>query len=214
MKNLKDIKAFLFDLDGVLIDSESEYTKIWNAIEQQFPTGIDNFPIVIKGTTLEDILSTYFMDKETRKKVEKELYRLEKAMKYTYSPGARQLLLNLKEKNIPVALVTSSNSDKMKHLYNDIPEFSSFFDAIIVGEMVEHSKPNPEGYLKAAALLGINPEECVVVEDSLQGIKAGRNSGATVIGIAGTLPEEVLRPEADVLFNNIQELADYAAASL
>ena len=214
MKNLKDIKAFLFDLDGVLIDSESEYTKIWNAIEQQFPTGIDNFPIVIKGTTLEDILSTYFMDKETRKKVEKELYRLEKAMKYTYSPGARQLLLNLKEKNIPVALVTSSNSDKMKHLYNDILEFSSFFDAIIVGEMVEHSKPNPEGYLKAAALLGINPEECVVVEDSLQGIKAGRNSGATVIGIAGTLPEEVLRPEADVLFNNIQELADYAAASL
>lgn len=204
--NIVNANAFLFDLDGVLIDSETEYTRIWEKIEKKFPTGVKDFAIKIKGTTLEDILSTYFPEPETRKQVEKELYRLEGEMIYKYAPGARELLQTLKAKNIPMALVTSSNSDKMEHLYRDIPEIKSFFEKIIVGEMVCHSKPDPEGYLTAAKELGVNPEECCVVEDSLQGVRAGKSATSTVVGIAGTLPKYILEPEADIVLENIGEL--------
>lgn len=199
-------KAVLFDLDGVLIDSEREYTKIWETIEKNFPTGIDNFAIKIKGTTLEDILDRYFPDSKVRKEVEIMLYKLEGEMVYQYCPGARELLISLKNRGIPMALVTSSNSDKMEHLYRDIPEIKEFFKSIIVGEMVVESKPSPEGYLKAAAAIGIDPTQCIVVEDSLQGVRAGKNAGAYVVGIAGTLPAATLAVEADIVVNNISEI--------
>lgn len=89
--------ACLFDLDGVLIDSERMYTKIWEAIEKEFPTGVENFAYKIKGTTLEDILDRYFPDPEIRKKVTSEIYRLEGMMIYGPKPGAMELLDALKD---------------------------------------------------------------------------------------------------------------------
>ncbi len=205
--NIKTVKAFLFDLDGVLIDSESEYTKIWETIEKKFPTGIENFAIKIKGTTLEDILSTYFPDSSMREEVEKELYRLESEMVYKYSRGAKRLLDILAKRQVPMVLVTSSNSDKMSHLYCDIPEIKNYFKTVIVGEMVKNSKPAPDGYLMAAKALNVLPEDCIVVEDSLQGIRAGKRAGAFVVGVAGTLPSSSIESEADLVVENIEQLA-------
>lgn len=190
-------KAFLFDLDGVVIDSERQYTEIWEEIERHYPTGVANFAMRIKGTTLEDILSHYFPQPEVRLEVEKMLYRLEGEMVYCYRPGSKEFLDELRANKIPMALVTSSNSDKMEHLYRDIPEIKDYFDTIIVGDMVSKSKPDPEGYLKAAAILGIDPKDCVVVEDSLQGIRAGRAAGAYVIGVTGTIPGDLIEAESD-----------------
>lgn len=204
MRDMK--KAYLFDLDGVVIDSERQYTEIWQEIERHYPTGVENFAMRIKGTTLDDILSHYFPQPDVRKGVEKMLYRLEGEMVYRYRPGSKQFLDKLKANKIPMALVTSSNSDKMKHLYRDIPEIAAYFDTIILGDMVSNSKPDPEGYLKVAEFLGVDPKDCVVVEDSLQGIHAGKNAGAYVIGITGTIPNEVLRSEADEVVESLEEI--------
>lgn len=196
----------LFDLDGVLIDSERLYTKIWEAIEVQWPTGVDNFAYKIKGTTLEDILDHYFPDEKVRADVVKELYRLEGLMIYTPIKGAVEFIDAMREREIPVALVTSSNDLKMQHLWNDMPGFKEKFDVIITGDEVTHSKPNPEGYLTAAERLGVNPERCAVFEDSLQGVKAGKAAGAYVVGVAGTLKAEDIAPYSDVVVNAVADV--------
>ena len=72
-----DTIGFLFDLDGVIIDSEREYTRIWHAIDQKFPTGVENFEYVIKGRTLTEILDTFFPDRDTHPKVTDMLNEME-----------------------------------------------------------------------------------------------------------------------------------------
>lgn len=204
MKANKDI-ACLFDLDGVLVDSERIYTKIWEAIEKQWPTGIENFTYKIKGTTLEDILERYF-PKEVREEVTKELIRLEGMMIYGPLPGAIEFLDALRTRGIPIALVTSSNGLKMDHLWHDMPGFKEKFDVVITGDEVERSKPDPEGYLAAASALGVDPKRCAVFEDSLQGVKAGKAAGAFVIGVAGTLKASDIQPYSDIVVNAVADI--------
>ena len=204
MKANNDI-ACLFDLDGVLVDSERIYTKIWEAIEKQWPTGIENFAYKIKGTTLEDILERHFPE-DAREDITKELLRLEGMMIYGPMPGAIELIDALKAKGIPVALVTSSNGLKMDHLWHDMPGFKEKFDVIITGDEVSNSKPDPEGYLAAAKALGVDPKRCAVFEDSLQGVKAGNAAGAFVIGVAGTLKASDIQPFSDIVVNAVADI--------
>ena len=204
MKANNDI-ACLFDLDGVLVDSERIYTKIWEAIEKQWPTGIENFAYKIKGTTLEDILERHFPE-DAREDITKELLRLEGMMIYGPMPGAIEFIDALKAKGIPVALVTSSNGLKMDHLWHDMPGFKEKFDVIITGDEVSNSKPDPEGYLAAAKALGVDPRRCAVFEDSLQGVKAGNAAGAFVIGIAGTLKASDIQPFSDIVVNAVADI--------
>lgn len=198
--------GFLFDLDGVLIDSEREYSKIWTQVNKEYPTGKESLEKIIKGCTLDKILDDHYPDLEVREKVVKRLYELEKLMKYEYLPGARELLMALKEKGQPIVLVTSSNDIKMAHLDEEIPELRGLFDFIVTADLISHSKPNPEGYLLGASKINRDSRNCIVFEDSLQGVKAGRNSGAYVVGVAGTLPREVLAPYSDIVIDSLTEL--------
>ena len=203
----KDSKyGFLFDLDGVLIDSEKEYSRIWATVNKEFPTGVTDLEVKIKGCTLDKILADYFPDTAIREKVVRRLYELEGRMHYEYLPGARELLQDLADKDIAMALVTSSNEDKMKHLDEELPELRNMFDKVVTADLITKSKPDPEGYLKGASLLGKNIRDCVVFEDSLQGVKAGKAAGALVIGVAGTLPQEVLAPYSDIVIHSLEEL--------
>lgn len=196
--------GFLFDLDGVLIDSETAYSEIWTRIEREYPTGIEDFARKIKGTTLEKILSDNYPDASTRAKVEARLYELEGQMSYKPLPGAIELLMTLNERGIPAVIVTSSNDKKMQHLWSDLPDFRQYFRKIVDGDMVTHSKPDPEGYLLGASLIDRKPEHCVVLEDSLQGVKAGHNSGAYVVGVAGTLPAETIAPYCNMVVDTLE----------
>lgn len=195
----------MFDLDGVLIDSELEYTRIWGEIESQFPTGIENFAEKIKGQTLKKILDDNFKKKD-REEIILLLHKKEKEMTYKYCPGAKEFLTELRKEGVPAAVVTSSDDIKMAHLYRDLPEFRSGIDIIIDATRVKKSKPDPEGYLLAAATLGVEISNCVVFEDSIQGVRAGNASGAYVVGIAGTKKREELEPFSDLVVDSIEEL--------
>lgn len=198
--------GFLFDLDGVLIDSEKEYSKIWSQVNCEYPSGTPSLEKIIKGCTLDKILDDHYPDPEIRVKVVKRLYELEKLMKYDYTPGAEYLLKKLKELKQPIALVTSSNDDKMAHLDEEIPELRGLFDYIVTADQISKSKPDPEGYLLGAEKIDRDIRNCVVFEDSLQGVKAGKASGAFVIGVAGTLPKETLAPYSDIVIDSLTEL--------
>lgn len=204
-KNLNEI-GFLFDLDGVIIDSETEYTHIWNQINEEFPSGHNNLAYIIKGCTLPKILNDYYPDPSTQKKVAERLHSLENQMKYEFLPYAFEFLENLKDKGYKCALVTSSDNEKMSHLWIQQPLLKNFFDYIVTGSQVKNSKPSPEGYLLASKKINCFPHNCIVFEDSLQGVTAGRNAGSKVVGISGTLPSEILAPYSNIVINNFNDI--------
>ncbi len=198
------MEAILFDLDGVIIDSETEYTTIWSEIERLFPTGVQDFARVIKGTTLPDILNTYFPAQQ-HEAVTAQLRQREAQMQYEYCPGAYTLLKALKESEIQTAIVTSSKADKMQYLRQLHPELFDMVDVVIDADSVTRSKPDPQGYQLAMQALQTTPAKCIVIEDSLQGVRAGKNAGAYVIGLTGTMGRNIIAPEADLCIDSLQE---------
>lgn len=197
--------GFLFDLDGVLIDSEPEYTRIWSEIDQQYPTGIDNFAIKIKGQTLPEILNSNYPE-SLHEAVINLLNEKEQLMHYEWLPGAKETLDYLKSKGYGCILVTSSNEMKMRHLRDERPELPEYFREIVTADKISRSKPDPEGYLLGAKMLGLSPRKCAVMEDSLQGVRAGRAAGCMVIGLTTTLPGNAIGQYCDIILNNLAHL--------
>lgn len=197
--------AALFDLDGVLIDSETAYTRIWTDIDTLYPTGIEDFALKIKGSTLEGIFAAYYPDPSTRRAIEAYLRQREDEMEYELFPGVRAFLSMLQEAGIPSAIVTSSGPAKMRRLFGALPDFGEAFAAVITDADVSRSKPDPEGYLLAAQRLGARPEDSFVFEDSYNGLRAGRAAGATVIALSTTNPAERLEPLADAVIAGFED---------
>ncbi len=193
--------AILFDLDGVLIDSENLYTRFWDETEKLYPTGIPDFARAIKGTNLPSIMRLFKPDE--RDDIMDRILDFDSKLEYPLFDGAVGLLSDLRAGEVPTALVTSSNTEKMVQLFRQYPDFRSFFNVIIDGSMVTKGKPDPEGYLLAVDKLGVEPSRCVVVEDSLQGIRAGRAAGAEVWGLWTTLDRELIEREATYAFADI-----------
>lgn len=197
-----DKVGVLFDLDGVLIDSEGLYTCFWQDIEKIYPTGVEDFAYVIKGNALFKILDTYFVGDEVKADIIERVHRFEHDIVYPIYEGVMEFLAELKQRGIPAAIVTSSDNEKMRSLFKQYPDFRTYFDAIITGSDVTQSKPHPEGYLKGAEAIGRKPENCYVFEDSLQGLDAGLASGATVIGLTTSNPADVVKEKAHGLIDS------------
>lgn len=198
--------AALFDLDGVLVDTEGLYTEIWSDIERAFPTGIDNFALKIKGSTLPQILESYFPDPEVTRRVVAMLKEREDNMRYELFAGVKPFLAELKARRIPAAIVTSSNRAKMDRLFVSLPGFEDFFDAVLTDADTTRSKPHPECYLNAAARLGADIADCIVFEDSFNGLKAGRSAGAHVVALATTNPAGSLTELSDIVIDTFEGL--------
>lgn len=195
----------LFDLDGVLLDSEGLYTIFWDQMDKDYPTGVENFASFIKGFHLTRILG-YFDTDEVRQQVLDRLLDYERNMRYEFFPGALEFVKRLRDSGIPMAIVTSSDRKKMQSLYRQHPEFPTLFDHIITGDMVTKAKPDPDCFLMGAKLLGIDIRDCIVFEDSRNGLIAGRASGAKVIGIATTLTIDEVSLLSDMTAHSVSEL--------
>lgn len=203
----------LFDLDGVLIDSEGTYTEFWRDIDRRYPTGIDDFATAIKGTTLESI-GRFFPDADVWEDIKARLRHFQDNMEFPVYPGVMEFLRSLAGEGWRMALVTSSDPRKMERLWAQVPELQEFFAIVIDGRKVTRSKPHPEGYLKAAEAIGMDAADCFVFEDSMQGLKAGRASGATVIGVATTYPAEAIASLADRVVRCVAELTPALLAAM
>ena len=193
----------LFDLDGVLIDSEGIYTDFWNGVDAIYPTGINDFAHVIKGCTLPHILDTYFPEQERQEHIKRLLEQHEQTMEYRLFDGVYDFVYALKERGIPMAIVTSSTRIKMSHMIEQLPDFAALFTDIVTSEDVCHGKPDPEGYFVGARHIDIDPKNCVVFEDSINGLKAGHAAGAYVVAIATTNPKELLKGYSNVVLDGL-----------
>ena len=197
----------LFDFDGVIADTESQYTYFWNKQGKDY-LGLENFGHTIKGQTLVQIFGKFFngMVKE-QEEIVPQLNAFEQNMSYDYIPGALEFMQELKKRGIRSAIVTSSNDIKMSNAYAAHPELHDLVDAVLTSEHFSKSKPDPECFLKGMEVLGATPQETIVFEDSFHGISAGRASGAKVIGLATTNKREALTPLCDMVIDDFTQIS-------
>lgn len=195
----------LFDFDGVLVDTETQYTHMWDAIGADF-LGQEGFGWTIKGQTLKDIYASHIPDPQLQEAVTERLDEYERQMVYEFIPGVPEFLKALKEAGIPTAIVTSSNDKKMANVYRALPELKSMVDMILTSEHFTKSKPDPECFLKGMELLGGTPSDTVIFEDSIHGLTAARASGAKVVGLATTFPAERVAPLSDMVISDFKGL--------
>lgn len=181
----------LFDLDGVIMDTETQYGIFWNRTGKEL-LGMDDFGRTIKGQTLNHIISHFDGVSKSKDEIIRELYEYERNMSYDYIPGADAFMKDLHARGIPMAIVTSSNDAKMVNVRKAHPELWELTDAILTSEHFSKSKPDPECFIKGMEILGGPPEETFVFEDSIHGINAGRAAGAKVIGLATTNTREAI----------------------
>ena len=178
------IKTALFDLDGVVFDTESQYSVFWGMIGREYHPEMPDFALRIKGQTLVQIYDKYFSDdatfahidgyadyKSEQAKITDRLDEFELNMSFPYIPGFETFLKDVKAHGVKCAVVTSSNLQKMEQVYKHHPEFKTNFDRVLTSEDFAKSKPDPDCYLKGAACFGAKPEECVGLEDSFNGLK-------------------------------------------
>ena len=194
----------LFDLDGVILDTEGSYTAFWDDYGSRHFSEKD-FGLKIKGQTLVKIIDDYFPEENERKSITDAINDFERNMSYPFVPGVENYIKSLKSNGIRTAVVTSSNLLKMENVYRCHPGFREMFDMILTSEDFSESKPSPYCYLKAMRLFGAGPEDCVVFEDSLAGLQAARASGAFVTALTTTNPEEVVRNYADLVIRDFND---------
>ena len=194
----------LFDLDGVILDTEGSYTAFWDDYGSRHFSEKD-FGLKIKGQTLVKILGDYFPEENERKAITDAINDFERKMSYPFVPGVENYIKSLKSNGIRTVVVTSSNLLKMENVYRCHPGFREMFDMILTSEDFFESKPSPYCYLKAMRLFGAGPEDCVVFEDSLAGLQAARASGAFVTALTTTNPEEVVRNYADLVIRDFND---------
>ncbi len=192
----------LFDLDGVIVDTEPQYKAFWDEMGLKY-LGAEEFHSRIKGQALFQILGGHFagMD-DIQAELLPQLDEFEAGMSYEYIPGVLEFMTGLKASGIPLAIVTSSNEVKMTNVHREHPELWDIADVILTSEHFSKSKPDPECFLKGMAALGGTPSETYVFEDSIHGINAGRAAGAHVIGLATTLPPATLAPLCEQVLDN------------
>lgn len=200
-------KGVLFDLDGVLVDTESQYSIFWGKMGIEYNTGIPDFADRIKGSNLAAILNTYFPDKSVQDEIVEKLNAFQAAMTYEICPGVKEFISQLKQHNIPTCIVTSSDDKKMEQLFAHQPYFRENFSNIITGDQVTNSKPHPECFLKGAQKIGVDIKDCLIFEDSMQGITAGLASGAKVIALSTTCTIEQISTLTNVIIPGFKDFS-------
>jgi beta-phosphoglucomutase len=189
---MKEIKACIFDLDGVIVDTAKYHFIAWKALASElgFEFTIDDnerLKGVSRMRSLEILLEIggmKFSEIEKHQMAEKKnrLYvsYIEQMTPDEALPGVKHFLMDLKRKGIKIALGSASKNSPM--ILEKI-ELAEMFDAIVDGNSITEAKPNPEVFLKGSENLGIRPEQCIVFEDAIAGIEAAHNAGMYCIGI-------------------------------
>ena len=201
MNTTKTIAA-LFDFDGVIMDTETQYTVFWNEQGLKY-LNEEDFGCRIKGQTLAQIYEKYFSTlPEAQQEITAKLNVFEKQMSYEDIPGVEAFIADLHRHDVKIAVVTSSNEEKMQNVYNAHPEFKGMVDRILTGEMFARSKPAPDCFLLGMEIFESTPESTYVFEDSFHGLQAGMTSGATVIGLATTNSREAITGKAHYIMDD------------
>lgn len=210
------IKGVIFDMDGVLLNSEVLYQRFWlEALHYYgYPAKKEHILALrsLTGKNAELKLKSFFGESLDYEKVKnKRIVLMDEYVRKNgveIKKGADEILPYLKKKGIKIALATSSPYERaQEHL--DMAGLFKYFDQCVCGGMVKNSKPQPDIYLLASEKLGLKPCECIAVEDSPNGVKSAVNAGCKTVMIPDLTPcTEDLKKDLFAICNDLTELKE------
>lgn len=178
--------AVLFDLDGVVIDSNPEIIAFWKGVAADYGVILQESDFIqyIYGCPARETLSKLFSNLNSKEleRVYAGLVTHEMNLKYREIPGATAFLRALRENGVPTALVTSGELWKVREVFAQLG-IAGLFTVLVTAEDIQNGKPNPECYRLAVERLGLTPEKCLVFEDAVSGVRAAVDAGANCIGL-------------------------------
>lgn len=198
---MKKIKAVIFDMDGVLFDTERMYLNAWKLLGDKYGfCDAEQSAIECIGLSFADsseLLKKKYGEDFKLSEYQKEIHCMVTAKMFRdgmpLKPGAKEILQYLSDRGYPLGLASSTLADRV-HQFLERAGLKQYFDIIVGGDMIEHSKPNPQIYLLACEKLGYKPENTVVVEDSRNGILSAYNAGMITFMVP-----DIVRPNEEVL---------------
>lgn len=208
------VKAILFDMDGVIVDSLHYHYLAWKKMFEDKGGEVSKETVLLhEGRNSREILPILMEESEISIPEsewesfidqKREYYR--SIVELSFYPDAFETISELKNRGFKTALITASARKNMEKSIN--PMRRKLFDVIVTAEDVPKAKPNPDPFLKAQEKLRVNANECVVIENAPLGIEAAKNAQMICIAVETTLGKSYLQ-SADFIINNISELLNF-----
>ena len=198
--------AAIFDMDGTLVNNNQYHYKAWKDLFEKYnrpEVTPELFHEKLSGVPGMPIMNEFFAE-YTEDEMQEMFEEKSRSYREAFAPfakpinGLERLLRELKDNGVKLAVATSAAVINIDYMMNLLP-IRSYFDVIIEGPRVNKPKPHPQIFLKAALDLGVRPENCVVFEDSLSGVKAANSAGMKVVGITTTHTAQELHPVSLVI---------------
>ncbi len=212
MKNIK-LKGAIFDMDGVLIDTEKLYLRFWKEAAAEFGYDMrDEHVFAVRSMArkysipkLKSMLGEDFPTEEVRSRRTELMNDFISKSGIETKKGLFRLLNHLRDSGIKIAVATATQRERTLSYLSRIGALE-FFDAVICGDMVTAGKPAPDIYLTAAAELGLPPEECAAFEDSPNGLMAAHSAGCYTVMVPDlTQPDDEVSPYIDNVIEDLGE---------
>jgi len=215
MKKLKiRPQAIIFDMDGVIVDSMPYHFIAWYEALRPWGVRVSCFEVYAQEgecweTTLKGLLKREKI-KPTQKILNAIFSLRQKIFKRYFKRyifhGAYELLVELRKQGFMLGLVTGSPLNEIKRI---LPvKLRRLFTAVVAGNQVKNGKPHPEPYLRAARLLKLGPEACLVIENAPFGIISAKQAGMSCIAVSTSLPKEYLA-DADIVVSQLNQISSY-----
>ena len=212
---MNSIKAIIFDLDGVLVDSEPFHVKVEKRLFNRFQLSIsDEEHAAYMGKAPDVMWSEIINNKNLSLTVDKMIeLNSEESRKYFLSlpqidpiSGVINLLEELNDNDIPMAVASSSDRETID-IIMDKSGLGGYFQHVISSDQIGKSKPEPDIFLYTAKLLGVVPESCIVIEDSTNGIKAAKSANMYCVAFNGASSDNQDQSMADIRIETFSELS-------
>lgn len=214
---MKDTFAVVFDMDGVIFDSERLVIACWKPIAQKYHIpDIEEACFECMGINaalteqkMKERYGEQFPYQEYKAEVSKLFFEQAKDGKLPQKEGIKELLEYLKNRQIKIALASSTRREVVERELKEGGLFD-YFDQVVCGDMVQNSKPDPEIFLKACEQLGVNPQSVYAIEDSYNGIRSASRAGMMPIMVVDLAPAtDEMRKLAIKVYDSLLQVKEY-----
>lgn len=216
------IKAVIFDMDGLMIDSEPIQSKSFEAVLKEYgvvpeyqKNGLIQILGVHSGGNWQILKDKHQIDESVETLLKKKTLAYTDLLKTNITPkqGLIKLLKYLEKESITMAIASSSPLNQIKFILHKL-NLSNYFKVVVSGEDVERGKPHPDVFLEAAKQLKTKPEFCLILEDAETGVIAGKAAGMKVIAVQNNYTKNQDHSKADRIVNSLLKIDDELFKSL